>query len=703
MPHFKKATESTVLKKAKANLLHDRLWAELFQNHGRACREFFEAIRSFSTVLLLSTDDSCRQLAGKILEQAFKIFDSYCRQEIIGDLVTHVATCSGNETETALAILRDLTDSFPSLMLQYSVLLKGMLEFSDGLSLVQISELFCILSSLAMHESTYTLERLMDDDMHIILRKQLTHGSPRFKKIGVVGAITVLRTIARTIAKDRNRWKPQETPAFLGAVCELLELISTSSEGSAPVSCLFFDELSALLKDHPWHEKILQWISDTLCDRFQDVFVADRKEIPCSPSQELLIVPDFGIISEEAEVVISFLPTLLGDAGRTDGVLRMCPLFRLLQVTERELKEKSLEDIDALLGCEIYSVPRELLAKTLSLREDSRDVIYHHLFFLINWFRECINAFADQSKPDYQTKVLVRLHHLCLLEQELAALLVQAPDFRPALAHFEADEQETVKSSKPAKARKAAASSAQIAPSDKAEEEASKPEKQDSRLQFDPLGKFSSNLREIDTHVFDLLQYPINVKDDQPRKAQLSPRAAALLLTDLKAKLKQIFNVSKSSRFNTSARGDEFKFTNLLRCSREQLLEWGADRLPHLCNLLETILEYLQAFQSNDDDDLNASIHATVVYCFETVSSRPHIVSNVSRACCHTLDGPSVCKAQLHSALQAVQPLWFWSRLYCALREECAVRASRPASKRTWTSPPFIFLVSRKSFPQPTA
>ena len=67
----------------------------------------------------------------------------------------------------------------------------------------------------------------MGDELHIIIRKQLSHSSPKYKQIGVVSALAVLSSIASAYeAKRYPRWGADAmNGSFSRAATELLQLV----------------------------------------------------------------------------------------------------------------------------------------------------------------------------------------------------------------------------------------------------------------------------------------------------------------------------------------------------------------------------------------------------------------------------------------------------------------------------------------------
>ncbi|KAJ2469405.1 Fanconi anemia group D2 protein, partial [Coemansia sp. RSA 2322] len=178
------------------------------------------------------------------------------------------------------------------------------------------------------------------------------------------------------------------------------------------------------------------------------------------------------------------------------GSLLSClpSLLRLVQTCEKALSEGSLAEIDALLVCGMYllppiDVPADELshasvpsATGLCLASDShtsasaliagnflvganeeercelverirfwppmlRRILCTSLYVAVNWFREVINAFADQPLPEICGKVVQRVNQLAIVECDLNSLAESlkgtAHEFRPMTAGLVPDASDT--------------------------------------------------------------------------------------------------------------------------------------------------------------------------------------------------------------------------------------------------------------------
>ena len=87
--------------------------------------------------------------------------------------MTHIGSGMPAEVDHALDILAALVDTRRVEMDRFSVLIKGVLDYLEHLSVGQIRRLYSILSVLAFHDPEDGSS--VQDEMHTLIRKQLSH------------------------------------------------------------------------------------------------------------------------------------------------------------------------------------------------------------------------------------------------------------------------------------------------------------------------------------------------------------------------------------------------------------------------------------------------------------------------------------------------------------------------------------------------
>uniref|UniRef100_A0A8B9BRD8 FA complementation group D2 n=1 Tax=Anser brachyrhynchus TaxID=132585 RepID=A0A8B9BRD8_9AVES len=219
----RKQAEKVLRSKIRLGCMPEQLMQNAFQNHSMVIRDFFPSILVLAQTFLHAAHPAIVSFGSCMYKQAFAVFDSYCQQEVVSALVTHV--CSGNEAELdiALDVLTDLVIVHTSLLMRYATFVKTILDSTQKLNPCQIRKLFYILSTLAFsqrQEGSY-----IQDDMHMVIRKWLSSTVPNHKQMGIIGAVTMIGSVALK-------------SSFLFPVKSLYNLDEDESQGAIAINLL---------------------------------------------------------------------------------------------------------------------------------------------------------------------------------------------------------------------------------------------------------------------------------------------------------------------------------------------------------------------------------------------------------------------------------------------------------------------------------
>ncbi|XP_057411366.1 Fanconi anemia group D2 protein isoform X3 [Balaenoptera acutorostrata] len=644
----KKYIERVLRNKIRSGCFEEQLLQSTFYVHYVVLKDICPSILSLAQSLLHSLDQSIILFGSLIYKYAFIFFDTYCQQEVIGALVTHI--CSGNEAEvdTALDVLLELVLLNPSAMRLNAVFVKGILDYLGNMSPQQIRKLFYILSTLAFskqHEASSHIQ----DDMHLVIRKQLSSTTFKYKLIGIIGAVTM----AGIIAADRSR-SSSLTPGRgdlsseqCTQVTSLLQLVHSCSEQSPQASALYYDEFANLIQGRKLAPKVLEWAGQTIFNDFQDAFVVDICVVPEGdypfPVKALYGLEDYDSCDG---IAINLLPLLFSqdfvkDGGRLTSQesdqklvspLCLAPYFRLLRLCVDRQHNGNLEEIDGLLDCPIFLTDLEPGERLESMSVKERSFICSLIFLTLNWFREVVNAFCRQTLPEMKVKVLTRLKHIVELQQLLEKHLA---DYVPPLANFDLETSEVTphtsaavsakiriqgnlggrkrkadgsKISSPDPLSKEDNSECDPAPSDRSpleKEFRGKEEKTSVSLQ-----NYHAFFRELDLEVFSILHCGLVAKfildtemhTEATEVVQLQPPELLFLLEDLAQKLENMLTPSVTRRFPfLKSKGNRnIGFSHLHQRSASEIAHSVVQLLSPMCNHLENIHNYFQCLTAKN-------------------------------------------------------------------------------------------------------
>nr|DBA18309.1 TPA: hypothetical protein GDO54_016574 [Pyxicephalus adspersus] len=510
-----------------------------------------------------SSEPEVASFSNNLYKLAFSAFDRYCQQELIATLVTHVCSGYSDEVDTALDVLTDLISNNCTAVALYAIFIKGILDYLDNLNVQQIRKLFQILCKLAFVNEGIHIQ----DEIHIVIRKQLSSTVMKYKRIGVIGAVRMLGSMATS---DRS----------VILATSLLELARTCCDQSPESAAFYYDELASLVQKRNLHPQIMEYIRKTVVDDFQDDYVVDLDQ-KIEGNHPFPVKAMYNLEEDESQgiVVINLLPLLSHDfsnkgashttEGRLVSPLCLSPFFRLLRLCIEDEYDGNLDEIDALLGCPVYLTDLDIIDKMDSLSRQEREFLCSLLFFTINWFREVINAFCMQPNADMKGKVLTRLQNITWLQSVLERCLTGNADLFLIMSPVGTDRL-------------------------KEPEETGKPS-----IKLSSFGPF---FRELDLEVFTVLHSGLLTRSlldsEMCTKAtevvQLGPAELVFLLEDLSRKMEHILMASKRSPLMKLKGFRNSEFSHLQQKTQQEVVQFVVQLLNPLCNHVENTHNYFQ-------------------------------------------------------------------------------------------------------------
>ncbi|XP_062977137.1 Fanconi anemia group D2 protein [Elgaria multicarinata webbii] len=665
----KKQIERVLKSKIRAGYMREQLLRNAFRYHSLVMRDLFPAILSLAESFVHSADPSIVSFGSCLYKQAFTAFDAYCQQEIVGALVTHA--CGGNdiEVDVSLDMFNDLVSLHTSSVVPYAVFLKSILDYMDNLSPQQIRKLFHILSMLAFshgHKSSH-----IQDDMHMVIRKQLSSTIPKYRRIGIIGAVTVVGSMAAKRSKENGQLleRAELSKEQRRQVISLLELVCSCCGQVPQALALYYDELASLIQKRNLDLQILEWISNSVEKDFERDFVTDHTE----NSAFLYSLED----ESEGTIAINLFPVLsqsclsknADDIAATSKDKRLVspmwlsPFFRLLRLCVSEMNDGNMEDIDALLGCPLYLTNLEVGGKLDSLSKQEREFLCSLLFYALNWFREVVNAFCQEKQPEIKERVLLRLHNITELQGLLEKCLAVSPGYVPPLANFDSEALEgvpiihnaaTKKKSKGQKKQKSEGSKNSSADNSQLDEntDTNQPEADISQPEKDcpekepgapliQLQSYSAYFRELDFEVFNILHSGLLIKSildtEMQTKTreivQIGPAELLFLLEDLCRKLEHVLIPAPARRapFLKGKGNKNVGFSHLCQRSSQEVIECAIDLLKPLCSHMENMHNYFQAMIAEnhgvvDGPGVNIQEHKLMSSCYQRLLQVFHLL-----------------------------------------------------------------------------
>uniref|UniRef100_A0A8D2NQY4 FA complementation group D2 n=1 Tax=Zosterops lateralis melanops TaxID=1220523 RepID=A0A8D2NQY4_ZOSLA len=230
----RKQTEKVLRSKIRLGCMPEQLMQNAFQNHSTVIKDFFPSILALAQTFLHSAHPAVVSFGSCMYKQAFAAFDSYCQQEVVTALVTHVCIGSEAELDISLDVLTDLVVLHTSLLMRYATFVKTILDSTQKLNPCQIRKLFYILSTLAFsqkQEGSY-----IQDDMHMVIRKWLSSTVPNHKQMGIIEKMYCCWNLSPTVHGSflfpvKSLYNLDEDQSQEAIAINLLPLVSQSELG----------------------------------------------------------------------------------------------------------------------------------------------------------------------------------------------------------------------------------------------------------------------------------------------------------------------------------------------------------------------------------------------------------------------------------------------------------------------------------------
>ncbi|KAK7101914.1 hypothetical protein V1264_020222 [Littorina saxatilis] len=637
-----KAVESLLRNKIRSGAVSETLLQKTFSSHSQVVQSKFKAVLSLAEVLLKSPEISLSYIGHVLYRLAFKSLDTFCRQEIVANLVMHLGSGNSEESNASLDVLASLVEQHLDAMAPFAIFFKRLLDFQQqSLPLLGMRKLFGMLARLAF--SSGQDPALIQDDLHMVIRKLVSSMDPKYLCRGVVGGVMMVWGMGR-ISEQRSDMSESQQKE----VVSLLTMIRSGSSRRSEAAALFLDELAAMVSHGHLHNKVETWILENMTDMFQENFVVDIEEDNTSVAG-IPMSAQFGLNDkEESSIVINLLPLVSKEVmeakssasdtpNSQNTVYAVClsPHFRLVQTGERRTQNGNMEGIDALLGCPLYLPEETVYTKLDSLSEKEKDVLCTALFHCLNWFREILNAFASQTDVEMKGKVIERLHDMTHLMQVLSKCLAANPKYNPSVLGLGGEDVkqpatsgaqkgkaagEKKKGRKRKRADKENESCAGEADNtqdvttqgEKDTQAEDEEEKDKSSPDAEDLTAYAHCFRELDLDVFTILHSgPItqaSLDTDQHTKrahqVQIETPQLQFLLEDLVKKLNHSLIASASKRRSfpgKSKSSGKQKFSNLDQQKPHQVARFAVDLLPALSTHLEATSAFFQTLMADND------------------------------------------------------------------------------------------------------
>lgn len=508
----KRNVEMIIRKKVKDGVFKCDLVERLFSKYllRQLLMDYFSSIVEIGCSLLrTSNETTVNEFASVLFKSLFKCqyIETTFRQEMLENLVLLAAVGDQKITTPILNIFISLLDDDKIKL--HTIVFMRLLEKIDVFELKDVKLVFEILCSITCSDENLSGFK---QELHILIRKQLTSPKRDLKHRGIVSAVVMAKHIARNEVEQSEMSETSITDAasLRGEAKEaalLLELVNSSVNSSLELLGLYYDQLAAMLiKTDDLGKTFMTWLYDTFTNDFQAIFITENA---CDSIDELEFSMQHNLNSKEEidnPIAIDIAELTL----KNGKISILAPHFRLLRLLHYRQQNGDLSSIDALLGCSVV-LPNYENADALDNNQIKQ--VTDCLFHCINWFREVISGFVTQKNRQIRHKVIQRLANLIDMEKVLIELLTNIPDHRLPNSYFDAIPTKKQilppKPSKPLKKKQKpneTNADTTSTPGPASNTQKKKPGRKPTNIREDNVAKF----REMDTDIVRLMKYPLN-------------------------------------------------------------------------------------------------------------------------------------------------------------------------------------------------
>jgi Fanconi anemia group D2 protein len=177
-------------KKSKCGAIPNEMVQRAVEVSPEAMSEFFADALAIAGTLGRAVDSGSRSSGITLYCSLFAAFkEDFRRLEVLGALITHSGSSQAREVNVGLGVLYRLSCTAALEIRRFLAHVQNIMDYVENLDDEQIRCLYSVFSMLALSELLSSGTMPQDDQIHIILKKQLAHAEPLYKRMGILGAV----------------------------------------------------------------------------------------------------------------------------------------------------------------------------------------------------------------------------------------------------------------------------------------------------------------------------------------------------------------------------------------------------------------------------------------------------------------------------------------------------------------------------------
>lgn len=433
--------ENLIRKHVKIDILRENLLDEAFGKYKPILKDYLKNLIEITNSLLKTKADlEVESFASHLYTLMFSELEECC-QTIVAELL-QLSLDSKQCVKNVLFILNNVATKDMSLLKPRSIQMLTLLDRTNDMPLNEVRAVMNLLCGLA-----YSYENsVIRDDLHMIIRKELSSSDSKIKVQGILAGIHAVKYLMANTDDDDTREMPDDVSygsitylaeGDLREAAQIIELISRSTKQYPDMVAFFYDELTKIISSATYINKnFISWLTDAVTNDLQHNFVVDTIEKGQIGDLKLCMQYCLNADSEMDELIAINIAGLTLQSKGEICVAILSPLFQLVQSLHSKQLDNNLSSIDALLGCAIV-MPKFDVDFIDDMDHDKVTNILDCLIHCVNWFRELLNAFSTQEDKSLQSKILRRVIQIEELELVICEILIRSKiSYKPPVTTF---------------------------------------------------------------------------------------------------------------------------------------------------------------------------------------------------------------------------------------------------------------------------
>ncbi|KAJ8958316.1 hypothetical protein NQ318_017462 [Aromia moschata] len=263
----KRVIEAIFRKRIDSGLFKIALLEKMFEKYllQQLLKDYFGSIVEIGCSLLRSSNET------KVVEFASALFkmlfehehtETLYQREMLESLILLTGASDRNTVNSVLRIISSLlTDSDK---------LQQHTKKIDAFELKDVKEVFEVLCKLTCGEQAQEAMSGLKDEIHMVVRKQLSSSKRNVKHRGIISRGGDGQTPETPVTLNDLPYGPAREAACL------LELTSTCTGNCPDFTGLYYDQLAMMLAENAYFDKyFMAWLHETVTSEFEETYVTE--------------------------------------------------------------------------------------------------------------------------------------------------------------------------------------------------------------------------------------------------------------------------------------------------------------------------------------------------------------------------------------------------------------------------------------------